>query len=721
MKNEIYKDELRRLEAALAQIERELAETEAAINIESDNVRELSRAMWGNTPHLIRSFDDVVELSSHIQEIDVKEALRRLNLTRRRTLIAMRDSPYFGRTDLLFDGENGSFSVYIGRGAVGEGSERLVYDWRAPICSVYYEYPLGPCSYTSPNGDVQAELTLKRQYKIARGELIYAVDTDMKIDDELLLEALASPSNSRLKAIISSIQKEQYDAIRHGAARNLLVTGPAGSGKTSVGTHRLAYLLYNDTRLKSEHVVILSHNSFFEEYISDIIPELGETGVGSANFYRLCRRYIPEHFAVTDWCDLAEELLSDGGELARELEIKYSKDFSGYIERRVPSLSFKFSNIVLAGECLLTGGDIRARWKASAGGMALKARRESLSEYVRDSLRYELGNRDYKFFNKISSEYDFDKNKFIDEFCDREAKRLRDMMTLSPAALYPTLLRDFLSENGLPPDIWRRAAKRLERGVARFDDAVLMAFTALRLGELRPNPIAAHVLIDEAQDYCRLQHILLRAIFPRSVFTLLADSGQSILPQCAASGEDELAELYGAERVVLNKSYRSTLQINALASALLNRKYECMARDGAKPRVLAAGDVAGETRRLFIEKLREHNTVCVLTRSVRNATLIFEALGADTFPDPDSRAVLVSDADASPSPRAVVVPLALAKGMEFDCVIIPCLGDDFPLPSGSVGYTMVTRALHELHIVAPPEALKNAPAFISELCDVVIA
>jgi DNA helicase-2/ATP-dependent DNA helicase PcrA len=629
----------------------------------------------------------------------------------------MRDSPYFGRIDLRFTGEPEPTTVYIGRGSLGVGADQLVFDWRAPICSVFYEYPPGPCSYTSPNGDIEAELTLKRQYKIVRGELIYAVDTDMKIDDELLLEALASPSSNRLKAIINSIQKEQYNAIRRRASQNLLVTGPAGSGKTSVGTHRLAYLLYNNSRLKSENTIILSHNSFFAEYISEIIPELGENNVAVANFYKLCRRYIPQRFAATDWCDLAEELLSDGGELSRELEIKYSEAFSDYIKRRVPALTFNFKDIVLAEETLMSGGDIRARWDASASGHTLKTRRESLIEYVKDTLAYELGLRDYKFFNKVSAEYDFDKVKFSRDFCEREAEKLQNKLTLFPSELYPTLLRDYLSENALPSDIWRGTSARLKRGSVRFDDAVLIAFTALCLGELRPNLTAAHVLIDEAQDYSRLQHVLLRALFPKSAFTLLADGGQSILPSHVGSDENALAALYGAERVVLNKSYRSTRQINALAAALLGAEYECMARDGSVPHLHVTDDVAAATRALFIEKLREHNSVCVLTRSIRGAVIIYNALDADTFPNQDARPVLVSDTDDAPSTRAVVVPLALAKGMEFDCVLIPASGDDFPLPSGSVGYTMATRALHELHIIASPDAMKNAPGFVAELCE----
>ncbi|MDR0445795.1 MAG: AAA family ATPase [Oscillospiraceae bacterium] len=720
MNNETRAAEEQYLKAVIAQVERELADTEAAIDSKTELIRGLTGEMWDSMPHAVRSFDDAVELSGQNQEIDIRASLRSGDLARRRVLRAMLASPYFGRIDLIFEGEHEPFSVYVGRGSVGTGADQLVYDWRAPISSVFYEFPLGECSYTSPNGKINARLTAKRQYKIIGGELIYAVDTDMKIDDELLLEALNSPSNSRLKAIINSIQREQFDAIRRGASRSILVTGPAGSGKTSVGTHRLAYLLYNDRRLKSENTVIISHNGFFSEYISEIIPELGESDVGHATFYSLIRRYIPSGFAITGWCDLAEELLSDDGTIARELDIKYSKAFSDYIERRVPALTFDFRDIKLAGDLLLSGETLRSRWEASAAGPGFKTRRESLTEFTRDTLRYELGQRDYKFYNKVNPEYDFDKVQFIKEFCDREAGRIHNTLTVSPAELYPRLLRDYLSENDLPQEIARSTSGRLGRGIARFDDAVLIAFTARCLGELRPRLLVAHVLLDEAQDNCRLQHIILRELFPKSAFTLLADAGQSIVPPQVGSSEAEIAELYGAEHVLLNKSYRSTLRINALASALLGAEYEYMSREGVIPAVHLASDVPAALRALFIEKLKEHNSVCVLTRSIRDAVLIYDALDAEGFPDPDARPVLVADTDSAPPPRAVVVPLALAKGMEFDCVIIPASNDgDFPLRRGSVGYTMATRALHELHIVAPPGAMKTAPEFIPDLCEVI--
>ena len=194
----------------------------------------------------------------------------------------MLDAPFFGRVDFMYDGDDEPEPFYIGIGNFAEktGMQPLIYDWRAPVSSLFYDYDKGPASYEAPAGRLDGEILSKWQFKIQNGELVYAFESDTKIDDDILKKELGTNSDVKLKNIVRTIQKEQNAIIRNTKDRILVIQGAAGSGKTSIALHRIAYLLYHERdTLKSSNILILSPNSVFADYISHILPELGEENI----------------------------------------------------------------------------------------------------------------------------------------------------------------------------------------------------------------------------------------------------------------------------------------------------------------------------------------------------------------------------------------------------------------------------------------------------------
>ena len=233
----------------------------------------------------------------------------------RRRFKKMLDSPFFGRVDFIYDGEEEAETFYIGIGNFSKESGRLplVYDWRAPVSSLFYDYDKGEAYYDAPAGRMEGEVLSKWQYKIRGGKMIYAFESDVKIDDEVLKQELGSHGDVKLKNIIKTIQKEQNAIIRNTQDRILAIQGVAGSGKTSVALHRIAYLLYHDREnLKSSNVLVLSPNGVFSDYISHILPELGEENIREMSFDMFAYRELRDTVSdCEDRCDQIEKELLD--------------------------------------------------------------------------------------------------------------------------------------------------------------------------------------------------------------------------------------------------------------------------------------------------------------------------------------------------------------------------------------------------------------------------
>ena len=264
------------------------------------------------------------QISANEEQLILKQRFRR-----------MADSPFFGRVDFIYEGEDEPEIFYIGIGNFAEkaGHIPLVYDWRAPVSGLFYDYDKGPASYEAPMGEIHGEVASKWQYKIRNGKMIYEFESDVKIDDEILKAELGSNGDVQLKNIIRTIQKEQNAIIRNTSDRIMVIQGAAGSGKTSVALHRIAYLLYHDREnLKSSNILVLSPNGVFADYISHILPELGEENIREMSFDLFAYRELKGIAAdCEDRYDQIERVIicPESQELCRK---KQSAEFAGKLD-----------------------------------------------------------------------------------------------------------------------------------------------------------------------------------------------------------------------------------------------------------------------------------------------------------------------------------------------------------------------------------------------------
>jgi DNA helicase-2/ATP-dependent DNA helicase PcrA len=270
--------------------------------------------MWEEGRHIIRDFDDVLQLSTLGSEVMLVENNYLNNAKELNKLEKMKKAPYFERFNFVLKENSEQMKIYIGTYSLidNELFNFYVYDWRAPICSLFYEYDLGDAYYEAPSKKMEGVIVLKRQYKILNGTLIDIYDTNSPIHDDILNSILASNTNNKLKVIVSSIQKEQNIAIRSFRKRVALIYGPAGSGKTSVGLHRLAYLLYNQRKtISSSDIVILSNNNIYSSYIANILPELDENEIPCMLFYDLLTTLLPEKIRIENYYSQYTEIERD--------------------------------------------------------------------------------------------------------------------------------------------------------------------------------------------------------------------------------------------------------------------------------------------------------------------------------------------------------------------------------------------------------------------------
>ncbi len=611
----------------------------------------------------------------------------------------LRNSPYFARVDFKIDGALKPKTVYIGLKTLQDPDsfEMYVCDWRAPIASLFYEDFEGKAYFEAPKGKIEGDLMLKRQYKFQNGCLYYYVDSDIKIDDVILRDVLSQTSGEHLKVIVNSIQREQNKAVRYSDSENLLVLGPAGSGKTSVGFHRLAYLLYrNRNELASSEIVMFSNNDIFSSYVADIIPELGEMPINYASFYSIFNAEIPA-YNVSDYYALADEVIMGDkmrGECAR---IKMSKDFLKYLDYNGNSFTPEFSDIKYENWVIVTKDDLDNRYYDDDASTA-KAKGERLVAFVHAEID--------RFFEDNKREiYDFiDRETSLDEDTAKTMKRdkreikakavdmVKNATLIDPVVIYFGLLKKYAEKINTPQLL--KTAESLNDGYIEFEDALGVVYLKTALGTAATLTGVKHMLIDEAQDLALIQHEILKRMFPRARVTLLADTNQAILPEINTVSKAELAKLYNAKTVELNKSYRSTQQINGFAISLLpqSEKYEIFNRDGKE--VEEKHGTMSEFISYINSYCLDEKTGVIIAKTAKQARELYRAVKKEC---PTLR--LCDNKSCTISNNPVIMPLALTKGLEFDSVIIADENGDFTGDGNQrFLYLAATRALHSLTI-----------------------
>lgn len=624
MEKEIINQELLHLEDIKQKIQAELNVEMEALENQKEGLIQKRREMWEECAHGVNDFDDIVDMNAYDETVreDYGHFVRKEQIVHQ--LSYLKETPYFGRIDFLEGGEPIAEVLYIGRYGFRNKKTREyeIYDWRTPIASMFYDCAMGEASYQCPAGTIYGELTCKRQYKIEHGELKYCYDTNTAVQDDILGEVLAENTDKVLRVIIDTITKEQNLAIRQPHARNMLVTGPAGSGKTSVGMHRLAYLLYhNREHLSSEKIVVLSRNQIFSSYISEILPELGEENVNEVMFDTLINRGVSKEYKKWDYYEQAEYLLkhTEAATRVRAIQLKYSEEFLNYIKE----------------------------------------------------------NKDRFYGNK--AEFDA-----VMEF-------------------YLYLLRTYTSNT--TPEIFNYTRNQIRHGKIRYEDMLVISYMRILLGAIKSMSEISHVVVDEAQDYNYLQLLIIRSLYPKAHFTILADANQAVHPLISTTDMDVLADVFrtnaGIKEITLSKSYRSTAPINRYAFALLGIENPelYVEREGKEPEQCFCSDAKAALMEL-LQKIPSEQSVAVLTADLETARVLQHKLG-DMVSDTNRNIQYLLHQDASLEEKIVVMPVLLAKGLEFDVVIV---WDDkteaYWEEHKTLKYLMCTRALHELYFLS---------------------
>ena len=599
-------------------------------------------------------------------------------LSKRKRLTKMLESPFFGRVDFRYDGEEESETFYIGIGnfAPRAGMRPLIYDWRAPVSGLFYDYDRGPAAYDAPGGRMEGEITSKWQYKIKNGHMIYGFESDTKIDDEILKQELGSGGDVQLKNIVRTIQKEQNAIIRNTEDRILAIQGAAGSGKTSVALHRIAYLLYHDREnLKAANILILSPNNAFSDYISHILPELGEEHIQEMSFDLFAYKELKE---VANDCEdrydyLEKKMKFQDSEWEIRFKEKQSASFIGQMEGFLAMLeedlvnirSFTFKGFHKTEE------EIIHLLYFKFQTFPLLARMDAVMEYLID-------------------EYETLRGKNISEE-DMEALRetfQKMYVTTDLYEIYGWLLKDC----GYP----ELSNAEYERRKLEYEDVFPMLYLKYRLKGSRKHKNIKHLVIDEMQDYSYLQYSILSMLF-HCRMTILGDRAQTMDSECQDVTKF-LPKIFGRKirKIVMNKSYRNTLEIAEYAERIRGGEgLELFQRHGKEVEEfhgLSMEEMLENIEKQVKSANAQYETAAVITMNESDAYDIYRLLKNRQIP------VSYMDRDTSVFKKGMTVTtFYLAKGLEFDQVFAVLGRETNPLYK-QAKYISATRALHELYV-----------------------
>ena len=663
------------LEYVLECLRQRLCEVQEALETGAKEIEDMHDYYWENYTEMDQyGYEDYDNQQALFHQVNSNEEKAKL----KRRFEKMQDSPFFGRVDFCFEDEDKAEPFYIGIGNFAEraGMTPLVYDWRAPVSGLFYDYDKGPASYEAPSGTISGEIAAKWQYKIRNGRMVYGFESDVKIDDEILKQELGNSGDAQLKSIVRTIQKEQNEIIRNTKDRILVIQGAAGSGKTSIALHRIAYLLYHDRKnLRSSNILILSPNSVFADYISHILPELGEENIREMSFDLFAYRELKDTASdCEDRYDHLERMMKFPDKKADErFHWKQSKEFVGEVEGFLAveeDSLMEFRDIEFRGMKLSEEEVIHLFYDKFYDTPILK-RLDAVMEYFVDS--YEtLRGRDIEEEDRDLLQKKFD----------------RMYVTKDIYTLYNRLL-EFCGQEKLS-DI------PFERRKIPYEDVFPMLYLKYRLTGESAHKNIKHLVIDEMQDYSYLQYVILQRLFECRM-TILGDRAQTLDKE----QQDVLRFLpqifgRGIRTVIMNKSYRNTWEIASYAGKISGiTDIELLERHGkeVEEKIFASEEeLLSEIEKKLNVGTQGFETAAVITMTEEEAFDISRLL--------QSRGLEVSyvDRDSSAFRKGLTVTtFYLAKGLEFDQVFAVREREDNPL-SMQADYICATRALHELYV-----------------------
>ena len=640
---------------------------------DEENLLEFKKMMWENST----SFDEAeMQQVMAATSLEAEKVLQKQRYFKK--LCQIKNKPYFASIVFKDDETGKIFNIYISLTYLkDENLNNILYDWRSPICSLFYDYETGPCQYTAPGGIYKGELKRKRQYKIENNKLVGVFDNSLNIDDEVLQEVLATESSEKMKNVVNTIQQEQNKVIRNLEDNNLIVQGIAGSGKTTVALHRIAFLLYQLERLSSNNILIFSPNNIFTEYISDVLPSLGEANTLQTTFADYLSAFITEYKDVETFTDFISRYYTYKETYPELVEYKQSdeiiKDLDAYLKDYIQSCKITSS---------FTENEINHVDKDEMNDLLHhKYDRLPLFERV-EEISKKLSSHFYKGSGK--------KNKTFAKLLRENANFKKDYQEI-----YTNFWKSSFTKITLPDSIIKSF---INKKVINYEDALLFTYIKGTLEGFIYESTIKQVIIDEAQDYNRLQYIIISKIFQKADFTILGDINQNINPYYSYNSLEDLKNLFKGDTKYLEllKTYRSSPEIIEYTNKILNLKHvNAIRKENNKPVIIRRNIKDLKVSLLSdIKKLQEqYKSTAIITKDNIEAEKIYNLLKDEL------NISLVEASSKKFHKELIIIPAYTAKGLEFDSVIIyNDRNNSYKKNEKNLLYVACTRCQHELYI-----------------------
>ncbi|EKQ53723.1 MULTISPECIES: RNA polymerase recycling motor HelD [unclassified Clostridium] len=712
-----WKAENEWLKFVLKEVQRQLEEKLDYKDRFKKDALETQKEMWEElgSVSVINGLEQIVSFMGFIDRMKYQKRNHEITRRLQEKYERMLQSPYFGRIDFLEKGEEKAEKYYIGiSNLINKDYDFLIYDWRAPASSMFYDYEIGKAGFKCAEGTIEGELTLKKQYKISNGKMEYMFDSNLKIDDEILQEILSKSTDTKMKAIVTTIQREQNRVIRNEEYKNLIVQGPAGSGKTSIALHRIAYLLYKHReKITPQNIVIFSPNQIFNDYISNVLPQLGEDNMLQTTFKEYMHKALGDRYIKEDYADMMEFILTEKQLLDYEIRIKNIKyksslEFIEVLKRHAESIEKadrNFKDIVFRDKLIVSSKELEELYYKDYIKLPLKRRLDK----IRERILFLLKPYEKERINEIYEDL-WDTGYFVDE---REAKEKAITSTREETKdIYKEISRitefdliDIYKKlfEKLESEIKNYTLKGLEFKLLNYEDQVPLLYLKGVFGDLPKTTDIKYVIIDEAQDYTPLQYEIFYQLFNHANITMLGDLNQSINPFMNVGDYKNIAHIFPQDNtciINLTKSYRSTMEITEFSRRLLGHEVnaEYVERSGDKPTVLGFSDENSINERIIkdieICKEKGYKSIGIITRTIKEADRVYSFLKDRT------EVKSLTKGDDEYINGTLVIPACLAKGLEFDVVFIYNAGDENYSSEEErlLFYTACTRALHKLNV-----------------------
>lgn len=671
--NQTEKQEKEYLKQIISFLKKVIGNTDASVKDHVDTLAEYKDYIWSNKdidPHEIRSMRE--SILNHF-------ALGESVINKHKRLTKILAIPYFGRIDFLEKKENSKvMPIYIGIHTFYDPESRatLIHDWRAPVSSMFYDHELGEAGYRSPSGEIKGVISLKRQYRIRGGKMEFMIESALTVHDDILQKELSSNADDKMKNIVATIQREQNRIIRNEDIRTLIIQGVTGSGKTSIALHRIAYLLYTfRDSISSKDILIVSPNKVFSDYISNVLPELGEETVPETSMEQILSGVLEHKYKYQTYFGLVNELLEKpSSSLIDRIAYKASFGFISELDKfilHIENTYFKAADVKLTKYITIPAPFIEEQY-LRFNRYPIRRRFDAMADYMLDMLKIQ-----YAFTVTTAGR-------------NLLKKEIRLMFAGNNDI---QVYKDFFKWTNNPGMFKMRKGHTLE-----YSDLAPLAYLHLALEGNGNQPFRVkHLLIDEMQDYSPIQYKVIQKLFPCRK-TVLGDAGQSVNPYGSSTAETIQKSLTASEIMKLCKSYRSTFEITDFAQKIHpNAELEPVARHGEKPQILQFGSAVEELSGIMglISTYRKSGykslgIICKTEQQAREMADVLKSYAND---------INFLSSQSSAFVQGIVITSAhMAKGLEFDEVIIPQT-DERNYRSEidkSMLYVAVTRAMHRL-------------------------